>query len=1145
MAASKPDEATIFSTARRIDDPAARRLYVREACGGDLALAGRVEALLRAHDEGPTFLASPSKELGELLGALNAPTTAPAPPPGVEGPPAPRPAPAGYEVLGELGRGGMGVVYKARQAGLNRLVALKMILAGSHAGPDDLARFRSEAEAVAALQHPNIVQIFEVGERDGLPFFSLELVEGGSLADRLDGAPWPARPAAELVAALARAMHYAHSRGVVHRDLKPANVLLASGGLTPPVEATTGGSRPPLADAVPKITDFGLAKQLDGAAGRTRTGAVMGTPSYMAPEQAGGRPKEIGPACDVYALGAILYELVTGRPPFRADTALDTILQVTGDDPVPPRRLAPKLPRDLETVCLRCLEKAPARRYASAGSLADDLQRFLDSKPIQARPAPAWERLAKWARRRPAVAALTLLSAVTAAVGFALVTWQWREAEDARTGEERQRHEAEAALRESEINLYFNHIALADREWHAGNTGRAEELLDACPDELRDWEWHYLKRLCHSDLLTVRSPVGGNGAVAFSPDGKYLATGGQGASLLLLDAANGKVVRTFRGHGFGVVAVAFSPDGRRLASSFEEDVGKGGLKVWDVADGREVYTLPGSHGGVSALAFSRDGARLAAAERNHPLSDTPADVRLLDAVTWAVVRTLRGPPSKVDGVAFSPDGHTLVAVGGSPRTPSGTIKVWEADTGKELPSFEGHGRATPGIIHGGALDVLQPLLRPSGADRIVAGVAFSPDGKRLATAGWDQTARVWDVASRKAVLTYYGHGSALSGIAFSPDGRHVASAALDRSVHVWDAATGERTRTLLGHAGAVFGLAYAPEGRRLASVAVIRDPERGEVKVWDLTDDQAFRARPAHFSLLRGLALSPDGRRLATAGFDGPIRVWEADTFRRLPGLIGTLGSANTVAFSPDGTLLASRRAVGLLNPKGALMVWDAATGKPVRTLCPLDIALRAVAFSPDGRLLAADTVGNVFASGPGEIAVWDLATGQKVVTLRGRSVAFSPDGRRLAFGTDHAVTVHDLDAGRDVLTLEGHTGEVLAVAFDRDGTRIASGGSDRTVRLWDAATGAPLGDLRGHLAPVSGLAFHRGGRRLASASMDSMRGGKGEVILWDPATGRAVLALPGNYAVAFSADGSRLAAAYADMQMASEVRLFDTRPPR
>ena len=1092
MAAPKPDESTLFNAARQIDDPEARRLYVRAACGEDLVLAGRVEALLRAHDEGPTFLASPTKELGDFLGALNeAPTLVPEPAPGADGPPPLRSAPAGYEILGELGRGGMGVVYKARQAGLNRLVALKMVLAGSHAGPDELARFRTEAEAVAALQHPNIVQIHEVGERDGLPYFSLELVEGGSLADRLDGTPWPARAAAELVAALARATHYAHSRGVIHRDLKPANVLLAACGLAPNAKPQA---------ATPKITDFGLAKQIDGAAGRTRTGTVMGTPSYMAPEQAGGQSKEIGPACDTYALGAILYELLTGRPPFRAETPLDTILQVIGNEPVPPRRLVPQVPRDLETICLKCLQKSPAKRYATAGALADDLQRFLDSQPIQARPTPAWERLAKWVRRRPAVAALTLLSAVTAAVGFALVTWQWREAdaartraEGARTGEERQRRQAEDALREAQVNLYFNHIALADGEWHAGNPDRAEELLDACPAELREWEWGYLKRLCHSDLLTVGPPVMGFSGIAYSPDGKYLATAGLGTDLLLLDAAGGEVVRTLRGHSNPVVAVAFSPDGRRLASGgYDEDEGKGELKVWDVADGREVFTAPGNQGGVTALAFSPDGQRLAVAAGD-PMNDKPADVRVFDAATGDVFRTLRGPAGKVNAVAFSPDGHTLVAAGGSPRTLSAAIKVWEADTGKELPSFVGHGRAMTGVIQGGMpLGAFQAMVN-SGHGRGVSGLAFSPDSKYLATAGWDQTARVWEVPSRKAVLTYYGHGSALSGVAFSPDGRHVASTGLDRSVHVWDAATGQRTRTLLGHAGAVFGLAYAPDGRRLASVALIRDPPRGELKVWDLTDEQAFRARGAHVALLRGLALSPDGRRLASAGFDGMIRLWDADTFRPLPGAMGMPSSANTVAFSPDGTLLASRVAVGVLKLHGELRLLDVATGNPVRTLCALDPVLRAVAFSPDGRLLAAETGGNVFAIGPGEITVWDLATGQKVVTLRGRSVAFSPDGRRLAFGTDHAVTVHDLAAGRDVLTLEGHTGEVLAVAFDRDGSRIACGSRDRSVRVWDAATGALLGELVGHTAPVSGLAFHPGGRRLASASMDSIRGVRGK----------------------------------------------------
>jgi serine/threonine-protein kinase len=287
-----------------------------------------------------------------------------------------RPQVEGYEVLGELGRGGMGVVYQARQQGLNRLVALKMILAGTHAGPQELARFRIEAEAVAQLQHPNIVQIYEVGEHGRCPYFSLEFVDGGSLDKKANGSPLPPRQAAELIATVARAMHAAHQRGIVHRDLKPGNILLT-------------------ADGVPKITDFGLAKRLDSQQGQTASGAVMGTPSYMAPEQAGGRSKEIGPAVDVYALGAILYEMLTGRPPFRAESALETLVQVVEQDPAPPRLLSPKVERDLETVCLKCLEKEPAHRYASAAALAEDLEHYLNGEAISASSFNLLDRLAQ------------------------------------------------------------------------------------------------------------------------------------------------------------------------------------------------------------------------------------------------------------------------------------------------------------------------------------------------------------------------------------------------------------------------------------------------------------------------------------------------------------------------------------------------------------------------------------------------------------------------------------------------------------------------------------------------------------------------------------------------------------------------------
>jgi tetratricopeptide (TPR) repeat protein/tRNA A-37 threonylcarbamoyl transferase component Bud32 len=336
---------------------------------------------------------------------------------------------AGYEILEVLGRGGMGVVYKARQTRLKRLVALKMILAGAHADAADVARFRREAEAIAQLQHANIVQIYEVGEQEGLPFISLELLAGGSLAGRLNGTPWPASAAAELVATLAGAMQAAHESGVVHRDLKPGNVLFTR-------------------DDVPKITDFGLAKRFDDAAAastdpRTRSGAIVGTPSYMAPEQAGGGADGIGPPADVYALGTILYELLTGRPPFRAATALDTVLQVLNDEPVAPRRLLPKLPRDLETICLRCLQKAPARRYASAAALADDLRRFLDGLPITARPVGLWERGIKWARRRPAVAGLLAALVVVLIAAFTGMATLWLRAEDQRAAAEQARADAE------------------------------------------------------------------------------------------------------------------------------------------------------------------------------------------------------------------------------------------------------------------------------------------------------------------------------------------------------------------------------------------------------------------------------------------------------------------------------------------------------------------------------------------------------------------------------------------------------------------------------------------------------------------------------------------------------------------------------
>ncbi len=325
-----------------------------------------------------------------------------------------------YEILSVLGRGGMGVVYKAKQKRLNRIVALKMILGGLHASDEDLRRFRQEAEASARLQHPNIVQIHEIGEVDGKPYFSLEYADGGSLAGKMANEPQPAFAAAQLIEILARAMHYAHQRGVVHRDLKPANILLA----TP---APDGSSMAPASTfGIPKVTDFGLAKRMDVDLGQTQTGAILGTPSYMAPEQAGGRIREIGPCTDIYALGAILYDLLTGRPPFKANTLADTLRQVQMTEPVSPGRLQPQVPRDLATVCLKCLNKEPKKRYESSLALAEDLGRFLSGEPIHARPTSLFERAIKWSKRRPALAAMiavSVLSFVALGVGGWYSAW--------------------------------------------------------------------------------------------------------------------------------------------------------------------------------------------------------------------------------------------------------------------------------------------------------------------------------------------------------------------------------------------------------------------------------------------------------------------------------------------------------------------------------------------------------------------------------------------------------------------------------------------------------------------------------------------------------------------------------------------------
>jgi WD40 repeat protein len=997
------------------------------------------------------------------------------------------PTVAGYEILEELGRGGMGVVYKARHLRLDRVVALKVVLAGAHAGPERLARFRTEAATAARLQHPHIVQIYEVGEQDGRPFLALEYVDGGSLAEKLAGTPQPPRAAAELVETLARAVQAAHDRGVVHRDLKPANVLLT-------------------ADGTPKLTDFGLAKQLDVDAGQTPSGAVLGTPSYMAPEQAQGQNRAIGPPADIYALGAVLYECLTGRPPFQAATSLDTVLQVLRDEPVPPGRLVPQVPRDLETVCLKCLRKEPAGRYSSAEALTEDLERWRAGRPVRARPVRAWGRLLYWVKRRPGAAALLAVS-ILAGLALLVLTlsllWNaqtqaaYRQAEDARAEEQRQRALARRYL-------YAAHLNLAQRAWEEGRAQRVRELLEGQMPartggvDLRGFEWHYLWRFGHAEHFTVKAAVLSTTSVAFSPDGRRLAGAAwsSGLAVKVWDVATGQEVMTLQGHPDPVASVAFSPDGRRLASA-----GQGGtVKVWDLEAGQEVLTFNARSGPMYGLAYSPDGRCLAIA--GHKMA------KVWDAGTGRETLGFKGHTSPVTAVAFSPDGRHLASADAS-----GTVKVWDAATGRETVPIKGH-------------------------TAWVNSVTFSPDGRRLATAGNDGTARVWDAATGQEVHTLNLAGVAAYTVAFTADGRHLATAGflLDRRhasadrlhgtlVTVWDAATGQHVGTVRGHPHGVRSLVFSPGGRWLACASPYHT-----VTVWDREVPQEPLRLQGHTAVVQDVTFSPDSRRLASASWDKTVKVWDAQSGQEVRDLKGHTLEVSSVAFSPDGRRLASS------SHDRTVKVWDAATGREVLTLPRQRGPARGVAFSPDGRSIAG--------AGSDAVRVWDAATGRETQILRApgmffEAVAYSPDGRRLAVAAQKAVQVWDLQTGQVVFSHERPPYPVPRVVYSPDGRWIASPTNDNAVRVWDADTGQEALTLKGHALNVLGVAFSPDSRRLASGS------GDGAVKIWDLVTGEEVLTLrtssgnSGCYGLSFSPDGRRLASAGDD----GTVKIWDATP--
>ncbi|WP_165229870.1 protein kinase domain-containing protein [Aquisphaera insulae] len=1078
-----------------------------------------------------------------------------------------------FEITDVLGRGAMGVVYRARQVSLNRPVALKLVSSGPTASESALARFRVEAEAVGRLQHANVVQIFAVGEYQGLSYMALELVEGGTLSERLGHKPQGPAAAAALVEVLARAIHVAHENGIVHRDLKPSNILLkASEGATgsalraSPVardsrESPRAAARPEspagprpagssgLASAtygVPKIADFGLARLLDSTSRLTRTGDVMGTPCYIAPEQAmlishRAKPKgEAAATVDVYSLGAILYEMLTGRPPFEAESTMKTLLQVLHEEPVSPSRLQPRLPRDLTSICLKCLEKGPSRRYQSAEELADDLDRFLHGKPTRARRIGGMGRAWRWCRRRPLIVAMAAAMAVLCVAGAAVLSELRRQAEgDRRLA--RGNAERAAVLRElAEENRYVSLVAQAQLEWQRNNPTAAMTLLERCEPEpggadRRGWEWHHLKSLLRAELATLGLGEGGElqaSRVRMSGDGRYLVAGG--GLLYARPKAEGRLnvwdlgswtsgrqprlVASLREGPEFVTALATSRDGGLVAFGLKD----GAVRLWRPR-GEQGSRELGRHGAmITDLSLSPDGGRLASADRD-------GRVTVWDTRDGRPLFRLVGRRVKFVG-----DGRRVVSGGPSELPSESGITVWDATDGRRLRD-----------------------LRIS-----AAGFDVSHDGRHLVLWGGAE-ARIVDLESGHVLATLTGHTGEVAESAFCPDGMHVATASADRTVRIWDARTGSEELTFRGHGDGVESVAFHPTGRSVASC----DRQGGHVKLWDLTQHPEYRTArglpPVPRStrslvvprVVLALSFSDDSRRLLEVRHDGISREEDAlggprsGPLRAFPVMGKWLVPATVAAFAPDARRLA---AVSRSAPN-VVQVWDTESEKELAQLQAAQ-PIYHVAWSGDGRRLATSGLDWKQTGRLREVKVWDVERASALAEFRpgwlARSrfaglygvAALDATGGRVAlddYGEDGAVriTLCDVSTGQGRQSMPAGEDPIHALAFSPDGRLLASGTLDGRVVIHDLTTGRPL-----HQRPIAGpgvamgmLAFSPDGRRLAAVDRE-------EVQVWHVALGHRLLSLRGasprrgddgfNPRVAWSRDGRMLASSNHDKRV-------------